>query len=484
MVPEYLKQVGMMVFFSPPWGWFRLIWEMPETTMEESPIESRVYSISELTRRIRTTLERVVGAVWIEGEVSNLSYQPSGHVYFTLKDANSQLGAVMFRSEASRMRFRLKEGMLVQGFGRITVYEKRGNYQIILETVQETGKGNLQAAFERLKRKLEGEGLFAPARKRALPVFPGTVGLITSPTGAAIRDFCRVLHRRFPGIRIVVAPTRVQGDGAAQEIAAAVELLNIVAAGADPCSIDVIAIVRGGGSIEDLWAFNEEVVARAVARSKVPTISGVGHEIDFTICDFVADVRAATPSMAAEMIIRPRDEYLGELRQLARSLYNSSRLALGARRDLLIELRESLRQQEPRVHLRQVRQRLDEAASALQDAMRRHLSNQRERWQQAAHRMQELTPKVFVERKRSTLQHLKQRMEAGQARLFSRVRHRLELGSQRLELLSPNATLARGYSITLDEISGKVVRSTRMAKVGMRLTTRFPDGVIKSRVED
>ncbi len=446
-------------------------------------IETRVYSISELTRRIRAALERVIGAVWVEGEVSNLSYQPSGHVYFTLKDANSQLSAVMFRSEASRLRFRLRDGMLVQGYGRITVYEKRGAYQIVLETVQPTGKGNLQAAFELLKRRLENEGLFDPARKRPLPEFPRNVGVVTSSSGAAIRDFCRVLHRRFPGIRVVVAPTRVQGDGAAQEIAAALDLLNIVNAAGDPCVIDVIAIVRGGGSIEDLWAFNEEVVARAVARSRIPTISGVGHEVDFTICDFVADARAATPSMAAEMVIRPQAEYLLEVAQLTRTLYRCSKLALGKRHHHLVELREAMRRQEPRFYLRQMRQRLDEAVDALQEGIRRGLTDLRHRWQHAANHMRELTPAVFVERKNTSLQNLSQRLASNQAKAFSRIRHRLEMSSQRLELLSPNATLGRGYSITLNARTGDVLRSVRGVSGGKLLITRFRDGEIRSKVE-
>jgi len=446
-------------------------------------IETQVYSISELTRRIRATLERVVGAIWVEGEISNLKYHSSGHVYFTLKDENSQLSAVMFRSDADRMRSRLREGMLVQAYGRVTVYEKRGAYQIVVETIQPTGKGNLQAAFELLKRKLESEGLFDPARKRPLPVFPRTVGVVTSSHGAAIRDFCRVLHRRFPGMRIIVAATRVQGDGAAVEIASAIELLNIVHASAQPCTIDVIAIIRGGGSIEDLWAFNEEVVARAVGRSKIPTISGVGHEIDFTICDFVADVRAATPSMAAEMIIRPRDEYAAEITQFARSLHRCAKLALGHRRHHLVELREALRRQEPRHYLRQMRQRLDDAAGGLQHELTRALKAHRQRWQQAATRMQACSPVAMIERKRARLQGFSQRLVSIQTYSLNKIRHRLELSGQRLEMLSPNATLGRGYSITMDEKTGKVLRSAQNVPQGKSILTRFKDGELRSKVE-
>ncbi len=445
-------------------------------------MESKVYSVSELTRRVRLALEKAIGAVWVEGEISNLNYHPSGHVYLTLKDAQSQITAVIFRGEAQRLRFRLKDGMLVQGFGRVTVYEKRGNYQIILETVQPAGLGNLQAAFEALKKKLEAEGLFAPDRKRPLPAFPQTVGVVTSPSGAAIRDFCRVLHRRFPGVRVIIAPARVQGEGAAREIAAAIDLLNIAQAGGLDARIDVIAIIRGGGSIEDLWAFNEEVTARAVARSKIPTISGVGHEVDFTICDFVADVRAPTPSAAAEMLIRPKAELAGDVIDLARGLQQSAKLAVGGLRHRLSEARESLRAREPRQFIREWRQRLDEATTLLRRGAHQFVRQSREQWLTVAQRFNVSNPMLVIAKKRAATLKIQEQLARYRSEYFSGLHHRLDLASRRLELLSPKATLERGYSITLDFQSGGLLRSARSATPGQVLRTQLVDGEVSSVV--
>lgn len=453
------------------------------TTETSTASRDKVYSVSELTRRIRTVLEKTVGAVWVEGEISNLIYHPSGHVYFTLKDAQSQLSAVLFRGDAGRLRFRLKDGMQIQGYGRITVYERRGNYQIILETVQPAGLGNLQAAFEALKKKLADEGLFDPQRKRPLPLMPRAVGVVTSPSGAAIRDFCHVLRRRFPGLRIILMPSRVQGDGAAREIATAIDCLNLLDAGGLNLQIEVIAIIRGGGSIEDLWAFNEEVVARAVARSKIPTISGVGHEIDFTICDFVADVRAPTPSAAAEMIIRPRTEFIAELLGLARALQRGSRLAVGDCRQRLGEAREALRMREPRQFIREWRQRLDDLTTRLRGETHRHVNRHRSHWQSAVHRFASTSPLELVGRRRAILTDQQNRLRRRQTALLDHLRHRLDLGRQRLTLLNPMATLSRGYSITLDAASGRALRSAGAVRPGQRLVTKLPDGEIPSTVD-
>jgi exodeoxyribonuclease VII large subunit len=443
----------------------------------------KIYSISELTRWIRLTLEKSVGVVWVEGEISNLHYHPSGHVYLTLKDAQSQLSAVMFRNSAHVLSVKLKDGMQVQACGRITVYEKRGNYQIILDAIQPAGLGNLQAAFDALKKKLETEGLFDPARKRPLPVFPETVGVVTSPSGAAIRDFGRVLHRRFPGLRIVVAPARVQGEGAAQEIADAIDLLNSEEVARLGVRVDVIAIIRGGGSLEDLWAFNEEVAARAVARSEIPTISGVGHEVDFTICDFVADVRAPTPSAAAEMLIRPKSELRDDVRGLAGGLHQAARLAISTRWNRLGELREKLREREPRQFIREWRLRLDDASGRLYQQTHRCVRQAREAWLAAAQRFEAANPRLTVMKKQSILAQIRERWTHHQVEYFSRLRHRLDLGSRRLELLSPKATLARGYSITQDAATGEIIRSIQSARRGQTLVTRLTDGNVESTVE-
>ncbi len=462
---------------TPDGGW-DLLGEGPSL-----PGKPSVFSVSELTRRIRFTLERSVGYVWVEGEISNLTYHTSGHIYFTLKDAQSQVSAVMFRGEAARLSFRLEDGQQVQVYGRVTVYEKRGNYQIVVETAQPAGLGRLQAAFEALKRKLQGEGLFEEGRKRSLPTFPRTIGVVTSPDGAALRDFCRILNRRFAGIRMVVAPVRVQGEGAAAEIAAALDLLNSAEMEKLDARVDVIAIIRGGGSIEDLWAFNEEEVARAVARSDLPTISGVGHEVDFTICDFVADVRAATPSAAAELIIRSKAEFVSELMDLADAMGRCARISVGEWHRRFTEAREAFRAREPRRILREWRQRLDEAMSGLQAGGRRGIREIRGRWEGAAGRFQVCNPKLALTACRGALVSWEERLEARQAEGMNRIRHRVELARRRLDLLSPRATLARGYSITLDAESGRIVKSAAAVIQGQRLRTQVADGEIQSAVE-
>ncbi|MDD2706655.1 MAG: exodeoxyribonuclease VII large subunit [Verrucomicrobiae bacterium] len=441
----------------------------------------KIYTVTEVTRRVRMTLEEAFGQVWVEGEISNLHYHSSGHVYLTLKDAQAQLTAVMFRSSAARLPFRLKDGMQAQASGRLTVYEKRGNYQLVIETIQPAGRGALQAAFEALKRKLEAEGLFDAARKRPLPVFPRTVAVVTSPTGAAIRDFCRVLHRRFPGVRVIVAPVRVQGEGAGEEIAAAVDLLNSPAAAA--LKVDAIALIRGGGSLEDLWAFNEEAVARAVARSALPTISGVGHEVDFTICDFAADVRAPTPSAAAELLIRPRDEMMGDVLTGSSALDRVVRLAILERRQFLSQKDRVLRRYEPRQWMRQWRLRLDEMTTDMETRMREVLRASRDRWQAGLGRLREADPRRMMLRKRQRLQQWDDRRRHAGRLALDRLGHRLKMAGQRLELLSPKATLERGYSITREIGSGGVIRSAAMVSAGKRIRTLFKDGEVNSVVE-
>ena len=274
--------------------------------------ERRVLTVTELTRLIKAALESEVGTVWVEGEVSNLRQPSSGHLYFTVKDANAQITAVLFRGDQQRLKFKPRDGLQVRVYGEISVYERSGNYQIIVRVLEEAGKGALQAKFEELKEKLQKEGLFDPARKKAIPLLPRHVGVVTSPTGAAIHDILNVISRRFPNLHLVLAPVKVQGEGAAREIAAAIEFLNRRG------GFDVLIVGRGGGSLEDLWCFNEEIVARAIAASRIPVISAVGHEIDFTISDFVADLRAATPSAAAELVVGRKDAFEGTLDELTR----------------------------------------------------------------------------------------------------------------------------------------------------------------------
>ena len=443
--------------------------------------EPVVLSVGTLTRRIRELLESGLGDVWVEGEVSNLRRQASGHVYFTLKDASSQLACVLFAGQAAQLRgIHFVDGVQVQIFGQITVYEARGNYQIIVRKVQERGVGALQAKFEELKQRLSAEGLFDAGRKRPLPRFPRRIGVVTSPTGAAIRDLLQVLRRRQRGIAVVIYPVRVQGKGAASEISGAIrDLGDPGRLGIEP--VDVIVVTRGGGSLEDLWEFNEESVARAIAASPVPVVSAVGHEIDFTISDFAADVRAPTPSAAAEILSADSAELFSHLAQI------SSRLgrAMGSRLEMIHHrldgfLRTALFS-EPARTLREHQQNLDH----LSDDLGREAVS----WVQARRLVIERAASVLrscnPEKRISETQHLlaiskssmKQRVDEG----LQRMRSRLEQSAAVLGALSPSAALARGYTLTVDT-DGKVIRSAAGLGKGDLLVTKFADGSVRSVV--
>jgi exodeoxyribonuclease VII large subunit len=395
-----------------------------------------ILSVSALTRQIKATLCKTFSNVWVEGEISNLRIQQSGHVYFTLKDAGAQLSIVLFRREASLLNFKLADGQQVVVHGDVDVYEPRGNYQLIARLVQQKGVGQLQAQFEALKQKLAAEGLFDPARKKPIPPFPEHIGIVTSPTGAAIRDILNVINRRFPNVHIVIAPVRVQGDGAAQEIAAAIDELNALHA-QRTLTLDVLIIARGGGSLEDLWAFNEEIVARAVARSKIPTISAVGHEIDFTICDFVADLRAPTPSAAAELVVSHQLELLEHVRDLRARLHRGVARFFEVLDHRVARAAGSYVFREPVNVVRNYQQRVDGLLSEI---------------------------------------------EGRATALLDRLRHRVESASGKLSLLNPRATLQRGYSIT-QRADGRVVTSAQQVKRGDHLKTIVRDGEIESEAK-
>src|SRR6185295_11021001 len=391
-----------------------------------SPEATRlVLSVSELTAKVRQVVERQVGQVWVNGEVSNLREQSSGHMYFALKDAGAQLNCVLFRGEAMAQRGVLEDGQKVILQGEVTVYEARGQYQLIVRKVELQGVGALQLAFERLKRKLQAEGLFAPERKRALPEYPQRIGLVTSPTGAAIRDVLHVIQRRNPGLEIIFTPCRVQGDGAAAEIAEAIRLLNEWAMGA---KLDLILITRGGGSVEDLWAFNEEVAARAIFESAVPVVSAVGHEIDFTIADFVADVRAATPSAAAEIIT----EGVFASRQFVAEAPERLRQEVDRRLDDLRgeweQLADRLMRLHPRRRMNENLQRLDDAATSLVRAMQFRWREHQAAWQGVRQRLARLKPGQIVAQRREELARLTRQ-------IAELARHRHEAAQGRFEAL-------------------------------------------------
>lgn len=354
--------------------------------------QRKVFTPSQLNRGIRVLLEANFLNIWIEGEVSNFKLHSSGHMYFSLKDEKSQISAVFFAGQNRSNKFEIKDGLKVLIFGKISVYEPRGSYQIYVERVEPKGVGALQLAFQQMREKLEREGLFSRERKRAIPKFPKVVGVVTSPTGAAFRDILNVMNRRFSGTAILLNPVQVQGEGSAQQIARAIRELNALG------GIDVMIVGRGGGSVEDLWAFNEEVVARAVFESKIPVISAVGHEIDWTICDFVADMRAPTPSAAAELVVQNRADLVGKVTELQARLRNRALGILQEKSTELTNLQESYAFKQPKVLIDQFSQRLDEMLRQLQNYTKSFFSENKQKFQALAGKLNVLSPLAILER--------------------------------------------------------------------------------------
>jgi exodeoxyribonuclease VII large subunit len=436
------------------WDFGELFPPSPGSFGATSPTEAgrRVLSVSELTTQVKWLLEKQVGQVWVTGEVTNLRAQSSGHIYFTLKDATSQLSCVLFRSAAVGNRELLKDGQKVLLQGDVTVYEARGQYQLIVRAVELQGIGALQIAFEKLKQKLAAEGLFASERKRLLPKYPQRIGLVTSPTGAAIRDVLHVVQRRNPGLEIILAPCRVQGEGAAEEIAGAIRLLNDFNIQHSIFNIQLILVTRGGGSLEDLWAFNEEVVARAIFESAIPVVSAVGHEIDFTISDFVADVRAATPSAAAEIITE----------------------GVFASRQFVTD---------PRRRLNEFLQRLDDLQTGLLRCAKQGVREHRVAWRNLATRLSRVRPMQLLKQRCELLKASRRRLRELALVRFKDLKTGLAATEARLHLLGPEQVLGRGYSITMDAASGKVLRDAHKVKAGQKLKTRLKAGEIVSTAE-
>ena len=447
----------------------------------------RVWSVSELTSSIKGLLEGQVGLVWVAGEISNLRVQSSGHIYFTLKDAGAQVNCVLFRGTAAVNRELLADGRKATLQGDLTVYEPRGQYQLVVRAVELQGAGALQLAFERLKQKLQAEGLFAPEHKRPLPRYPQRIGIVTSPTGAALQDVRRVVQRRHPGLELVLAPARVQGDGAGAEIAAAIGLLNEwSAARADAArdGLDLILVTRGGGSLEDLWAFNEEIVARAIFESALPVVSAVGHEIDFTISDFVADLRAATPSAAAEIITEGAFASRQVIAQAAARLGQLTRQKFGREEDFWRRLCQRLARAHPRRHLNEKLQRLDDLETSLGHRMKARCRDGRAAWSSLAQRLLRVRPSQALAHRRDDLREMARRLPEAAQRVWRDHQNRWAHADARLRLLSPLSVLDRGYSITTDAVSGRVIRSVTDVRPGQRLATRVQTGEIHSVVED
>ena len=427
---------------------------MPPPPPERDPqgAESRPLSVTEFTRRVKAVLEGGIEACWVRGEVSNLRVQPSGHVYFSLKDAGAQLSAVMFRMQAARQTVKLRDGLQVVAHGDVGVYEARGQYQLVVRTIVADGVGALQREYEALKRRLSDEGLFAAERKKAIPQMPRTVGFVTSPTGAAAQDFMRILIRRGWRGRVVVLPSKVQGEGAAAEMAEMIRL-------ADELGIfDLIVIGRGGGSIEDLWAFNEEALVRAVAACRVPTISAVGHEIDFTLCDFAADRRAETPSAAAELISSEFVRFAERTESAGRAVSSAIVEALGRAGERVAHARSRLRLLSPAALVERGYLRLDDMSNRLASALRSRVQQSRHGLSDAASRLDRASPATRVE------------IES----------HRLLSLFKRLQGASPGSVLNRGFAIVRDAKGRPVTRRAGISS-GQQLEAEFADGRVPLR---
>lgn len=396
------------------------------------PSSRRVYSVTDITRDIRYLLEERLPNVWIEGEISNFKRHTSGHLYFSLKDGNAQIACVMWRGKNLNLRFEPQDGMKVLVFGSVTVYERQGKYQLDVHRIQAAGLGDLQVAFEQLKQRLADEGLFDPETKKPLPPFPTRIGIVTSETGAALRDIVSVISRRFPGCRLVLNPVHVQGDTAAEEIAEAVQNFN------DYDNVDLIIVGRGGGSLEDLWAFNEAIVAYALFDSRIPVISAVGHEIDFTIADFVADVRAPTPSAAAEMAVPDQAEIAERLRHVGSILLQMVLGDIEDHRKQLSAWENSWALRRPREQIREYRLRVDDLTRQLGAGVLTRL-----------------------EGKRVRVQHLRGKLES----------------------IDPHAVLRRGYSITTRESDGLIVKTANILNPSERIRVRFGEGEATGVIE-
>ena len=433
-----------------------------------------MFTVSELTGLLRISIEEQFSDILLEGEISNLRAPGSGHVYCTLKDKTSQIRAVLFRSSAVRLRFALQEGMHVIVRGRLTVYELRGEYQIVLDTVEPKGIGALQLAFEQLKERLAAEGLFDQDRKKPIPAFPRTVGVVTSLTGAAVRDILTVLRRRWPTLHILIAPVQVQGESAGRQIAEALAALNNWGA------VDVIIVGRGGGSLEDLWSFNEEIVVRAIAASQAPVVSAVGHEIDVTLADFVADLRAPTPSAAAEAVVPVLAEIVERLRELTvrtgqvmlrHCAFERQRLDAGIRGVTDVRFR-----------LQEAAQRTDDMVDRLREMVQLLLTARREMIHVAQRDLSVLNPILVIKQGLATVPQFSKRLEGQMGAVLAQHRHRIHGTLAQLNTLSPLAILGRGYCILHTVPAGQVLHRANDVKVGQEIVAQLARGQLSCMV--
>lgn len=445
-------------------------------TFEESRLARHVWPVAELVRQVRVLAETAFADVWVEGEISNMRPASSGHMYFTLKDADAQLPVVLFRRQAMLLRFRPEDGLHVVVRGRASVYEQRGQLQLVAETMEPVGAGSLQLAFEQLKAQLAAEGLFDAARKQPLPEFPRTVGIVTSPTGAVIRDFLNIVGRRHSGLNVLLYPAAVQGDQAPAEIEAGVQALNRVG------GVDVIVVARGGGSLEDLAAFNSERVARALAASQIPVVSAVGHETDFTIADFVADLRAPTPSAAAELITDAQYRVAERVSDLVDRLERGARYQWLRARQRLDRVQADRAELRINMMLRRAEQRLDDASLRLEATAGSAIRAQLRKVESLERTVMRHDPRQRLAQARAILLSRSMQLKRAAEMATHDARARWHELNAQLLALSPLAVLERGYSLALAE-DGRLIRSTAQVAAGQTITTRLSDGTLTSRVE-
>jgi exodeoxyribonuclease VII large subunit len=449
--------------------------------------ENRPLSVSELTNSVRVALESRFASVWVEGEISNFKAHSSGHWYFTIKDEGAQLRAKCFRSSNTRIRFRPQDGLKVRARGRLSVYAPRGEYELVVETLDPVGAGALRIAFEQLRDRLKAEGLFAAELKRPLPVFPRRVGVITSPSGAALRDILNVISRRTRTVHVLFAPARVQGEGAGRDVARAIRFMNehhkhALAAGRPDDAVDVLIVGRGGGSTEDLWAFNEEEVARAIRASVIPVISAVGHETDFTIADFAADLRAPTPSAAAELVAAHEDELCTRLDRLGSNLQRLMRFKIMDARTRVQDNAMSQVFDEVRGKLRNARLETDQATRELQALVLLAFQNAQRRTDAVVHRLAPAQLRGRLADARARFDSVYTGINAAGAARLEQARQKLGLAAASLDALSPLAVLQRGYAIAQDK-DGRLVRDAAAVTIGESLRLRLAQGKLNCRVE-
>ncbi|MCD9524764.1 exodeoxyribonuclease VII large subunit [Photobacterium carnosum] len=443
----------------------------------QSQSNDRIYTVSSLNAQVRLILENEMGIVWLVGELSNFSMPVSGHWYFTLKDSRAQVKCAMFKGTNRHVSFKPGNGNQVLVKARLSIYEPRGDYQLIIESMQPEGDGRLQQQFEQLKMTLAAEGLFAQALKKPLPQQPQRVGIITSKTGAALHDILQVLKRRDPSLAVVIYPTMVQGDGAAISIAQAIGRAN----SRQEC--DILIVGRGGGSLEDLWAFNEEIVARTIAASQIPIVSAVGHEVDVTIADFVADMRAPTPSAAAELISRDSSAQTDKIAQKQQQLRHAIQFYFADKKQHVNQLEHRLDRQHPQLRLNQQQQHLDDITRRLQQIMLKKIQKQQQRITQNQYKLSLHSPQQRLQHNTTTLINTKRRLLDAMDRNLLNAQHKLSLSAEKLDTVSPLATLSRGYSITRND-KGDLIRRCDQVKAGDQLITTVTDGKIHTTVNN